>query len=184
MQREARAAWFEPVDFEERIARDARRSRVELANVASHHQTHNLFGRHRSLSTTDEAAVAEHDDAIADLAHLLDEVRNVDDRVTPCLEATNQRKQMGDVVTSQAAGGLVEDHDAGANCHRTRDLDELLLGNRKLANELLGSEARAPKLRQRTGCQAPHRLPVDHADPRRFHSKQDVFCDREVGCER
>ena len=56
-------------------------------------------------------AVAEHDDAIRDLLHFFEEVRDIDDRQPARLQAADQPEQPLHVVVAQAARRLIEDQD-------------------------------------------------------------------------
>ena len=75
----------------------------------------------------------KHDDAIADLADLVDEVGDVDDRVAARLEPRDQREQALGVAAAERAGRLVEHEHAATDGDGPRDLDELLIGDGKIA---------------------------------------------------
>src|SRR3954447_24983164 len=108
------------------------RGRIERLDLAADHR-----GDERVLvevahrPARDQAAVAEHRDAVADLEHLLEVMGHVHHgvaRVAELMDAREQRLRLG---LRQRRRRLVEDQDARRRAEDLRDLDELLRGERQ-----------------------------------------------------
>ena len=72
--------------------------------------------------------------AIGDAADLFQKMADVDDRDARTLELFDHAKQVLDVVLRERAGRLVEHDHLGVDHQRPGNLDELLIGDRKLAD--------------------------------------------------
>ena len=84
----------------------------------------------------DEPAVAQHGDAVADLVHLVEEMRDEQDRHALVAQAPHQREQRLDFVGVEARGRFVEDQHARIGGDGARDGDELLQRRGQSAGEL------------------------------------------------
>jgi hypothetical protein len=88
----------------------------------------------------DAAAVAQHRVPVRDLAHLLEEVADVDHRDAARPQPADEVEEPLDVRTLQAAGGLVHQHDARVGAERPTDLDHLLRRHGQLAHAAVGPD--------------------------------------------
>ena len=87
-----------------------------------------------------ELAVAQHGEAVADLVHLVEEVRDEEDRDALLLQRADDAEELGDLVGVEARGGLVEDEHLRLHVDRTGDRHELLHRERVVAEERSGVE--------------------------------------------
>ena len=78
----------------------------------------------------DQAAVAQHRDAVGDLVDLVDEVGDEDDRDAAPLKSRTMRNSSAVSLRVEAGGRLVEHQHARVVFERARDRDELLDGDR------------------------------------------------------
>ena len=129
-----------------------------------------------------EQAVAQDRDAVCDLVHLLEEVRDEHDRDPPLLEPADQREELRDLVLVEARGRLVEDEHVRGDVDRAGDRDHLL------DRERLSSERRTDvdvdaDPRERLGRPPPHGAPLDVPEPAWLASDRDVLGDGEVRAE-
>ena len=85
------------------------------------------------LDRIEAGAVAEDRDAVADLEDLAEPVGDVDDRPALAGELADDRLDLLDLDVGERRGRLVEDEDAGVARQEPRDLDQLALGDRKVA---------------------------------------------------
>ena len=194
MQRERRR--LEPLgrkslEGQQRGAHGALPAWIQVFERASDHQADNLIaaplGCHAFAGV---ASVAQHDEAVGDLRHLLDEVRDVHDCEALLLEPANQLEQLLYVVVREAARGLVEHEYAATECQRSRDFHELLRCRRKLADRRVEGNIRVPELPERRTRREPDRAAVNDAErarhplPRRLDAERDVVHDAQVRRER
>ena len=78
----------------------------------------------------DEAAVAQHGDAIGDAVHLIEEVGDEHHRHAGRPHPLDHLEQLVDLAGVEAGRGLVEDQHPGVDLHRPGDRHELLHGDR------------------------------------------------------
>ena len=106
--------------------------RIALVELPAHHELHQLLavgvgcvdGRHI-------AAVPQDRDAVRDLEHLVQTVRNIYNRDALGLELFNDPKEQLDLVGRESRGGLVHDHDPRVVGNALADLHHLLLCRRQ-----------------------------------------------------
>ncbi len=79
-------------------------------------------------------AVAQHRDAVGDRHHLMQPVRDVDDRDALALERPHEIEKLLHVVLLERLGRLVEKEDARRNRERARDLDHMPLCERQIGH--------------------------------------------------
>ena len=127
----------------------------------------------------DELAVAQHGDAIADLVHLIEEVRYEQDGDAALLQLADDAEQLGDLVEVEARGRLVEHEHLDVDRDGARDRDELLHRERVRAEDRRGIDVDAEVCEHgpRVGS---HAAPVDHSEPSRLPAERDVLGDRHV----
>ena len=113
----------------------------------------------------DLLAVTEHGRAVADLVHLLEMVRDVEDRHAARLDAAHALEQPLDRVRLERRRRLVEDQEARADREGTRDLDDLLLLDRELGHGQVDIEVEPPFVEQLRGPAAAGRASAP-ASPR------------------
>ena len=86
-------------------------------------------------------AVAQHRVAIAEAEDLLEPVRDEDDRQALGLQRPDDAREVGDLRFAQRRGRLVHDDEPGPHRERAGDLDQLLLGDRKIAHRASSDRA-------------------------------------------
>ena len=89
--------------------------------------------------------IAQHDEAIGDRLHFLDEMRDIDDRQPLLFQASDQFEQAAGIVAPQAARRLVEHEHAAPRREGPRNLDELLRGRRQIADNRVGRDVVMPE---------------------------------------
>ena len=171
--------------------RCARPARIQVFERASDHQADNLIAARLGCHAfAGVAAVAQHDEAVGHLRHLLDEVRDVHDCEALLLEPANQLEQLLYVVVREAARRLVEHEHAATECQRARDFHELLRRRRQLADRRVEGNIRVPELLERRPRRAADRIAVNDAEraqhplPRGLDAERDVVHHAQVRRER
>ena len=105
--------------------------------LAAHHGGHQAARVELAAGVfADEPAVAQHRHAIADLVHLVEEVRDEQDGDALVAQPADQREQRLHFVGVEARGGLVEDQHARVGGDGARHGRELLQGGGQAAGEL------------------------------------------------
>ena len=102
------------LDAEEDVAADHQPREPRLGGAGRRERVHCLSS-------------AQDGDAIRDLEHLVQLVRDEDDRHALPLEGLEDREQLGRLLRREHGGRLVEDEDVCAPIQRLHDLDPLLL---------------------------------------------------------
>jgi hypothetical protein len=119
--------------FEDRFpGRDFRFFEPEEHLTAHHHLGELSFARLRRGRLTHDLAASQHRDAIGDVEHFVELVRDEHDRLAVGLEPPQVVEQVLGLRRSQHRGGLVEDQDIDASVQRLEDLDALLLSHRQV----------------------------------------------------
>ncbi len=109
------------------------RSRFELFEFTTHHHLHQLIAGHLARrSRADHPAVAQNGDAVADVHHLVQLVRDEDQRMAFLHHAPQRCKQIIDFLRGKDCGWLIEDDQPCAAVQRFHDLHPLLFANGKL----------------------------------------------------
>ena len=126
----------------------------------------------------DEPAIAQHGHAIADLVHLVEKMRDEQDRDAAIAQSPEELEQRLDLVRIQARGRFVEDQHPSIGGHGARYGGELLKGRGQCACELRDVELDAEIGEQFAGAALSFR-PVDSATTRpgmtRIPPGADVF---------
>jgi hypothetical protein len=130
------------------------------------------------------APVAQHDEAVGHLFHFLDEVRDVDHRVTVRLQPPHQLEEAPHVLAAQAARGLVQDEDPRAGGEGARDLDQLLLGDGEAADDGLGRDVGVSEPGQHVLGEAAGPVALHETGARRLRAQHHVLHHREVRRDR
>ena len=102
----------------------------------------------------DLAAVAQHRDALGDLHHLVEAVRDEHVAMPFALRSRDEREQRVDLVAGQRGGRLVHDDEPGVGRHGAADGDELAAGDRQIRDLGAGSSADADPRHRRLGGRA------------------------------
>ncbi len=82
---------------------------------------------------TDQTAVAQHRHSVGDLVHLVEEVRDEQDRRAAVAQPAHHPEQFGDLVGVEAGRRFVEDQHPRRDRRRPRDRDQLLQRDRVVA---------------------------------------------------
>ncbi len=209
VQREAdvrQSAWdSHAIDAQQLGAALDARLRKMLLEIAIRHQTHELGDAHLAdRSRRDVSPITEHGDAAADAEHLVEPVRDVDDRHAPRRQTLDQRKQLrhfparqrrgrlvhhenarvaGRVHRRLGGGGLVHRSLGGGGRERFGNLDHLALRQPEARHERpwIGRRFLEPEIPQQRRRARVERSPVDDAGhPRRRRPEKNIFGDREL----
>ena len=172
-------AHVEVVDLEERrrgLSRGLRDAEKHLA--ADHQRREARLRRALRRQGLDQLAAPEHGDPVGDLEHLVELVRDEDDRLAALGEAADDLEELLRLLRGQHGGRLVEHEDVGLAVERLEDLDALLLTDR----DVLDPGARVDGEAVAVGdlLDAPLRLAHVEQDPLmgRLLVEDDVLGDR------
>ena len=116
----------EPLDLEDNLSGRPRRPREELVDVPADHRLHDRGGARVGDSPfINGTPVAQHREAVRNLPHLFEEVRDIDDREAALFEPADESKEFFDVRPRETARRLVEDENFGLQNQRAGNLDDL-----------------------------------------------------------
>ena len=165
---------------EQRLAGVRRRLLDPQEHLAPDHQLREAAPRSRPRAGTvlDRLAAPQHGDPVGDLEHLVQLVRDEDDRLALRLQRLDDREQLARLLRRQHGGGLVEDEDVGAAVERLQDLDALLLAD---ADRLDRGRRAAPRARTAARARATRFSAASMVDERaavRLDAEHDVLGDR------
>ena len=156
---------------------------IERADVASdHHADDRLDIGFGDRAGGDIMAVAQHGVAIAEAKNFVQPMRDKDDRQAFRLQRPDDADEICNLGFAQRRGRLVHDDEPGLHGERPGDLDQLLFGDRKIANQghrvapeadLVGDGARL----------FGHAPPADEQLRAGFAANEHVLGDRHVGSE-
>ena len=133
----------------------------------------------------DRRAVAEHGDAIGNLAHFAEAVRDVDHQPAGLGEALGQAKQPFRLLRPERRRRFIEDQHLRVARQRLGDLDHLPFGQRQPAQFLIRPDRREFVAREQFQRRLAHGAAAHRPDGReRFAAKPDVLLHRQVGNER
>ena len=124
-----------------------RRALLDLEDdvAPDHERGEALLRRVLRVGGPDDATVAQHGDAVGDLEHLAQLVRDEHDRLALVDEAADDAEELVDLARREHRGRLVEDEDVGLAEQRLQQLDALLLADRQVLDR-----ARRDRRRGRT----------------------------------
>ncbi len=106
--------------------------------------------------------IAQHRHRLADLVHLLQMVRDKQERHAFALQLTDAAEQPLDFVAVELRGRLVEDDEARAIRQRPRNLHQLPRLDAQIAGARIFAHVDLPVIEQLARI-AAHGAPVDHA---------------------
>ena len=179
---------LETGDLEDRVAGrldDLAAGREDVLDGAARHQLDQLARRGLvdGEAGRDGAAVLEDGDPIADLADLLEPVRDVDDGDTLGGEVADHAEQVVDLALVEDGGRLVEDEQPGVVGEGARHADDLLGGGREPADRAGGRDLGVPEPGEQL-ARPTDRLPaLAEAGGAELVAEEDVLGDAEVGNE-
>ena len=107
------------------------------------------MGDRRAIELADDAAVAQHDDAVGAALDLVQAVRDEDDADAALLQLGDDAHEGVGLGEREARGRLVHDDQAGVERERLGDLDQLHLRQRQLGDGRIRLELDAEALEQR-----------------------------------
>src|SRR4051794_2426209 len=170
----------EAPDLQHRAGLRSRDRRKHPLQASAHHAFDDRAHRRRAVGELRHPlAVAQHDDAIGDLADLLQPVRDVDDADALGPELAHLLEERLGLGAAERGRGLVEDEELRVQGERLRDLDQLLLRGRETLHLPRRREAQveAGELFLRP---LDHGGAIDPAGLRRPAADEDVLGDREL----
>ena len=100
----------------------------------------------RRAAFADAAAIAQHGEAVRDVADFFQKMGNVQNRVTVGLELSNEIKQMADIGGGEAACRFVQHQHATPHRDGTADLHQLPIGGTEPGDNRLRADIRPTKL--------------------------------------
>jgi len=156
----------------------ARLATVLLDLAPDHQRRQGLGGRARRRRGRDDAPAAQHRDAVGDLEHLVQLVRDEDDRAAVGGHGAQRREQRVRLLRGQHRRRLVEDQDARVAVERLEDLDALLLAHRQLPDARTRVDGQT-ELVCEPGHLAFQRGAVGHEPPVMLVAERDVLGDRD-----
>ena len=126
------------LDLQKGIARLRSRLLDTEDDLPADHQLREArLGRAFARDRVDLLAAAQDADPVGDLEHLVQLVRDEDDRHPTRLEVAEDLEQLERLLRRQHRGRLVEDQDVGLAVERLQDLDPLLLADREVGDQRL-----------------------------------------------
>ena len=132
------------LELQQRLAGRARLLLDAQHDVAAdHHPRQRRLVGAGGLDRADRLAAPQHGDAVGDLEHLVQLVRDEDDRGPVVAQPAQHLGQLGGLLRGQDRGRLVEDEDARAAIQRAQDLHALLLADRDVGYARVGIDAQA-----------------------------------------
>ena len=145
----ALVAHLQVLDAEDRVARLRRRPLVDAQQhlAPDHERREAVLGRALARHGLDRLAAPQNRDPVGDVEHLVELVRDEDDRLALGLERAQDREQLVRLLRRQHGRGLVEDEDVGAAVERLQDLHALLLADRDRLDLRVGLHGEAEALR-------------------------------------
>ena len=129
------------------------------------------FRRHRR---PDQTAVAQDRDAVRDLVHLVDEVRDEDHRDSAPLEVAHDAEEQFGLIRVETRGRLVKDQNPRVLFERARDRDELPDGHRIGAERPLDVDVDIKPFQPLASALA-RLAPGDQPEPARLAAKRQVL---------
>ena len=172
-------ATVRPRHGEPRLLRPRARRRLELVERLADDQGNQLLRvgvGHPPFA--DERSVAQDGDAVGDLEHFVEPVRNVDHADAARLQRPQRVEQPMHLVGRQRRRRLVENEHVGLDAERAGDRDERLLGAAEIAHAH-GRRKRAVDLGERGPRGRLGRVPVDEAALARVAGRErDILGDR------
>src|SRR5262249_6103681 len=115
-QSERRVARLESVDRQNRLTYMPGTAWKQRPRRASdHHGDDAVVRRAGGGAAAGIPSIAEHGEPIGDLGDLLDEMRDIDDRMPLSAQFLQHREQSSRVLPSEAAGRLVQDEHSAAD---------------------------------------------------------------------
>src|SRR3984957_2579506 len=156
---------------------------IERADVAPDHHANDRFDiGFGDVAGADVTTVAQHGVAIAETENLVQPMRDEDDRQTFGLQRPHDAGEIGDPGFAQSGGRLVHDDEPRLHGERAGDLNELLLGDGKVAHLRHGIALEPDALGD--GFRLLSHAPPAHEQLRaRFAANEHVLGDRHVGGE-
>ena len=151
-----------------------------LRELAAEHHPYQFDARQLSgHSFADQAAVAQHRDAIADFIDLVEKVGDEEDANSARGQLAHHREQNLDLVAIEACGRLVEDQHACRQVHGARDGSNVLDRDRIVAERCRYIDMQI-KLRQQRGSATAHLGVTDQTKTGRLPSEIEVLRHRQV----
>ena len=126
----------------------------------------------------DDAPAAQHGDAVGDRQHLVQLVRDEDDRPPVGRHRAQRLEERARLLRREHRGRLVEDQDARVAVERLEDLDPLLLADRELPDPRARVDGEPVALGE-LGDALLERAPVEHEPAVALVAEDDVLGDGE-----
>ena len=157
--------------------------RVKLGHVAADHEAGHVHRLQlRGGVGGDEAAVAQHADAVGDGLHLRQAVGDVENTNAAGTDVGDDAQQRFRLERGERGGGLVEDHHAVRRKQHAADLDELALGDRQAADDGVRVDPGAKLVEGLAGAGA-HGAVVHHQAAAQLAPEVEVLRHGQVGGE-
>src|SRR3712207_3264779 len=153
---------------------------LRRGQLGADHQLGQLLGRRRpGVGGADGGSPPDDGDRVGDPAHLVELVRDEDDRQALALELGEVAEQLVDLLRDQDGGRLVEDQDAGVAVEHLGDLHALPVADPEVLDERVGAQAQVVALGDLPDA-APRPGQVQPAALRGLAAEDHVLQDGEV----
>ena len=127
----------------------------------------------------DHTAVAQHGDAVSERLHLVEAMRNVKHRNALIAQHSDNAEQRRDLIVGQNRRRLIQDHHLAIVQERTRDLHQLALRKREVADTVAWARGRTDFRKEFAGP-AVHCTVIDDQTAADFTSEKQIFSDGQV----
>ncbi len=148
-------------------------------HLSPHHRSRDLHGRRVARRHAGDRFAVPHDgDAIGDVDHFVELVRDEDDRAAPLTESAQDAPELLHLRRREHRRGLVENEETRAAEQRLEDLHPLRFTDGEIAHEAVHVHVEAELSREPLHLHRRERH-VDGNAARRLAPENDVFGDRE-----
>ena len=175
----------EILHLEHNVAARAQRSHVKILHVATDHRLRERGGRGFARAPRrDRHAVTQNGVAIGERLHLLEKMRDVNDRTALVAQPAHERGEFLRVGLRKAARRFVEHEHAATQRERAGDLDELLRRDAELSGGHIERDVGPAELRERLRRDTARLGVTQDTTARGFGAEHDVFDDGEMRRDR
>src|SRR3954470_5512608 len=153
---------------------------IHFADIASDHQLHEVGNTAAgNRAGADYLTIAKDGVSITDALAFFEEVTDVDNANPSPAKPFDNPKKIVHIGAGQAAGGLIHDEDARFANEGSGNLDDLLLGDRAMANWQI-ERNRVLQFRKSVPREISLPRSIDATEAGRFCTEDDVLRHRKV----
>ena len=168
------------LDLEDLFALLALDARELLLDFSADHVGDNIRHRRiRKVHRCDVLPISHDGHAVDDVLQLLQPVGDIHDAAAGILQTPDDAEQLVNFLRCQRRGWLVHDQDPGVDGKRLRNLNHLLLGDRKVSDCLARGDVDA-QIVENPLCLRLHAAPVEYRTLVPLTPEEHVFRDAQV----